>query len=77
MKQYCRYCSHCHYGDYVYCDVKKKTMPENRAKAVNSCKDFDFNEIDVFYEGDMSKVYKPREPKKKQCDGQVSLFEKG
>ncbi len=77
MKQYCRYCSHCHYGDAVYCDAKRKTMPESRAKSVNNCKDFDFNEIDVFYAGDMNKVYKPRELKQKQCDGQVSLFGKG
>ena len=52
-------------------------MSESTAKAVNNCKDFLFNEIDVFYEGDMNKVYKPREPKKKQCDGQIELFGKG
>lgn len=77
MKQYCRYCCHCHYANCVYCDVKEKTMSERTAKAVNNCKDFLFNEIDVFYEGDMNKVYKPREPKKKQCDGQIELFGKG
>ena len=48
MKQYCRYCCHCHY-----------------------------NEIDVFYMGDMDKTYKPRELKQKQCDGQIELFGKG
>lgn len=74
MKQYCRYCCHCHYFDYVYCDVKNKTMSENTAKSVNNCKEFLFNEIDVFYCGDMNKVYKPSEPKMKQCDGQIELF---
>lgn len=74
MKQYCRYCAHCHYADGVYCDVKNEQITESKAKAVNQCKDFVFNEIDVFYEGDMTKVYKPRKPKKKQCDGQMRLF---
>lgn len=73
MKQYCRYCSNCHCGDVVYCDVKQKTMSEEKAKRVNHCRDFDFCELDVFYDGDMDKVYKPREPKQKQCDGQMRL----
>ena len=74
MAQYCRYCCHCHYADVVWCDVKKKTMSENSAKTINHCKDFGFNEIDVFYEGDMNKIYRPREPKQKQCDGQINMF---
>lgn len=73
MTQYCRYCSNCHYGDVVYCDIKNKTMSIEKAKRVNHCKDFDFNELDVFYDGDMDKVYKPRKPKKKECDGQMRL----
>lgn len=77
MKQYCRYCAHCHYADDVYCDIKNGRISESKAKAVNHCKDFEFNEIDVFYAGDMTKVYKPKEPKKTQCDGQMKLFEKG
>lgn len=74
MKQYCRYCAHCHYGDVVYCDDKYKTMSKPTAKTINKCKSFDFNEIDVFYGGDMDKKYKPREPIAKQCEGQTSLF---
>ena len=76
MRQYCRYCNHCHYGDAVYCDVKEKTMPESRAKAVNNCIHFVFNELDVFYGGDMSKVYKPqktKETKTEQIGGQLCL----
>jgi hypothetical protein len=49
----------------VYCDVKGKTMAESTAKTENRCKDFEFNEIDVFYMGDMDKRYKPREVKEK------------
>lgn len=74
MKQYCRYCSHCHYGDVAYCDVKQKTMSESSAKAMNNCKDFELNPIDVFMENE--KGYRPREPKKTDCEGQISLFGK-
>ena len=75
MKQYCRYCSHAHYGDVVYCDVKNDTMSDESAKRVNKCKDFEFNELDVFCpydENGNSCVYKPREKKAKR---QLSLFE--
>lgn len=57
MKQYCRYCTLCVYGDAVYCSKKEKTMSEEKAKRVNNCKDFDFNEIDVF---NPERIYKPR-----------------
>ena len=73
MKQYCRYCAHAHYGDVVYCDTKGKFIAESTAKAVNKCKDFSLNEIDVFG-CDIDKKYKPREPVMKQCIGQSNLF---
>lgn len=69
MKQYCRYCTNCVYGDCVYCSELRKIMSESSAKTVNNCKHFIFNEIDVF---DFNKVYKPR--KAKQEDKQLSLF---
>lgn len=40
MKQYCRYCSHCSYGDIVYCKLLKKTMSEEKAKKLQKCKYF-------------------------------------
>ena len=75
MKQYCRYCAHAHYGDVVYCDIKNIIIQETTAKRVNTCKDFGFNEIDVFSYGDLDKKYKPREPTMKQCEGQIRLFQ--
>ena len=48
MKQYCRYCVNCIYGDVVWCDEINKMMSESQAKRVNHCKHFVFNEIDVF-----------------------------
>ena len=68
MKQYCRYCSNCIVGDAVYCETLKMTMTEEKAKRVNQCKHFIFNEIDVF---DLEKRYKPRRAKK---DIQRRLF---
>lgn len=61
MKQYCRYCSNCIVGDAVYCETLNKTMSEEKAKRLNRCKEFVFNEIDVF---DLEKRYKPRKEKK-------------
>lgn len=68
MKEYCRYCSHCCYGDAIYCEVKNKTMSENTAKSVNHCKDFAFCELDVF---DIEKKYKPTKEKEFK---QLKLF---
>ena len=67
MKQYCRYCAYCSYADGCYCSKKNKPMSESAAKRVNACKDFEFNEIDVFYMGDMTKTYKPRIKKVDEC----------
>ena len=71
MIQYCRYCNHLVTGNGIYCDELKKTMSEVRAKHVNQCNSFEFNPLDAF---GLDKTYNPREPKKKQCDGQISLF---
>lgn len=57
MKQYCRYCAWCSYGDAVYCDVYGKTMSEQSAKRVNKCSHFKFNSADVF---DPERIYRPR-----------------
>ena len=70
MKQYCRYCVNCIYGDVVWCDELNKTMSESKAKAVNNCKHFVFNEIDVF---DLDKKYKPRAAK--PVDNSLTLFD--
>lgn len=61
MKQYCRYCSHLVTGNGTYCTAKNKVMRDSTAKSVNHCKEFEFNEIDAFFETD---GYKPRNPRK-------------
>lgn len=70
MKQYCRYCVNCIYGDVVWCDELNKIMSESSAKTVNHCKHFVFNEIDVF---DLDKKYKPRA--EKPVDNSPTLFD--
>ncbi len=70
-KQYCRYCANLCVGDVPYCEEQNRTMSEATAKTANHCKDFEYNPIDAF---NPDKEYKPREPKKKQCDGQAELF---
>lgn len=68
MVQYCRYCTHCIYGDVIYCDVKKKVINEHIAKQTNKCKDFTFCPIDVF----SGKEYMPRKCGRKK--EQMKLF---
>jgi hypothetical protein len=52
MKQYCRYCSHLCTGNGIWCDAKQKILSESTTKSVNHCKDFDFCEIDAYFETD-------------------------
>ena len=80
MKQYCRYCIHLHVNNFPYCDVKEKPLSVSTCKTPNKCKDYCFADCeeeyqDAFMEND--KGYKPREPRKKQCDGQIKMFEGG
>ena len=70
MKQYCRYCSHCHYGDVAYCDKLERTMSDEKAKRINQCKYFYFLEIGVF---NPNNSYKERQKNKK--DKQMNIFE--
>lgn len=57
MKQYCRYCNNLVTGNGTYCTAKNKEMRDSTAKSVNHCKEFEFNEMDAFFETD---GYKPR-----------------
>ena len=72
MKQYCRYCANCVYGDVVWCDELNKIMSESSAKTVNHCKHFVFNEIDALG-GDLNKKYKQRA--EKPVDNSPTLFD--
>lgn len=78
MKHYCRYCSHCvgQDGGIGYCEQRNEMV--NKTSIKNACNDFDFCEIDAFYfdrsDNPEDAKYKPREPKNKEYDGQLSLF---
>ena len=74
MKQYCRYCAYCivQLEGFAWCEELSKEMSETTAKSVNTCKRFEFNEIDAF---DLDKKYKPREKKEKVEDTSPTLFD--
>ncbi len=74
MTQYCRYCLNCTYGDVIYCEVKEKTMSEEKVKSANRCKDFDFTKVDALQEN--LNGYQPRERKVKDgtSNDQLSMW---
>lgn len=72
MTQYCRYCCYLCVGNGTWCDKQGREMTEATAKSPNRCHDFCRNPIDAFAENE--KGHSPRIPRKKQCDGQMSLF---
>ena len=72
MTQYCRYCGYLVCGDANYCSKRERTVSDAVAKSPNRCHDFAFNPMDAF--GENKKGYISRNPKKKQCDGQMSIF---
>ena len=77
MKQYCRYCVHCHTGNGNWCDKKEREYSDSYFKRANNCKDFVFCEIDAFMEN--PNPYKPREAYKKHEKAEpldmVGMFE--
>lgn len=78
MNHYCRYCSHCIAQDENEAVCEKNNEMVKKTTIRNGCKSFDFCEIDAFYfnrsDNPEDAKYHPRNPKKKQCDGQMSLF---
>ena len=76
---YCRYCSWSAYqgDDYAVCTAEKNMgMTVTKRSKHKSCKDFDFNTYDVFSPdfGNNLREYKPRKPRAKSIEGQLSLF---
>lgn len=71
MKQYCRYCAYaCQISENMcWCEKNNIIMGRKASSHLNKCKDFAFNEIDVF---DIEHIYKPRKAKDYN---QLSLFE--
>lgn len=78
MKQYCRYCSHCIEQDEDIGVCEETNQMVKKTAVRNACKLFEFCEIDAFW-ADRARnpedaKYTPRQPKKMQCEGQLSLF---
>lgn len=78
MKHYCRYCSHCVGVDESLGWCEEHNVEVSKTSIRNACTGFDFCEINAFYynrsNNSEDAKYKPRVAKKKQCDGQLSLF---
>ncbi len=77
-RQYCRYCIHCIAQDETEGVCEKTNQMVKKTSIRDGCRTFDFCEIDAFYFNRSGNPedgkYHPRVPKKKQCDGQLSLF---
>ena len=73
MKQYCRYCTSLCTGNGIYCDELKKELSYSYTRGTNTCKHFDFCNIDAYGETD---GYKPR-PRKKKNVNEDNLFKDG
>ncbi len=79
MKHYCRYCIHCIAQDETEAVCEELNIMIKKTSVRDACQLFDFCEIDAFYicrNGNPEECkYKPRITKKKQCDGQMTLFD--
>lgn len=76
MKQYCRYCVNLCVNNVPYCMIHEKCKGVSSCKRPNKCKDFVFADVEPEYQDAFGETngYKPRQPKQKQIDGQMSLF---
>lgn len=72
MRQYCRYCSSLVTGNGIYCEARHKEISESYAKSVNTCKLFEYNPMDAFFENERG--YKPRSNRRSD-DAQLKMFE--
>lgn len=67
IKQYCRYCNNAldYNGEATdfLCETDNRFYPASKAKRINKCKNFEFNENDIFrYDADGNfATYKPRD----------------
>lgn len=83
MTKYCRYCNNANLvgDDIFYCQPKNEVYGIEKSKRVNHCREFDFNENDLWRcdENGNFETYKPRGPYQKrepvpELDN-MSLFE--
>ena len=76
MKQYCRYCVYLCVNNAPYCEQYKSFRSESSCKRVNHCPDFIFADVDGEYQDAFGETngYRPRNQRKEQIDGQMSLF---
>ncbi|MBR6030184.1 MAG: hypothetical protein IKP40_13960 [Clostridia bacterium] len=67
MKQYCRYCAFCCYGDVAYCTEFDRPMSDAQIKRANQCERFALSGLGDVETG---RQYQPRE--ERFDDGQIN-----
>ena len=72
IKQYCRYCSFCCYGDIPYCTFYEKELTDKKIRQQNRCVAFNLSPLGDVESG---KHYQPRGRKQKEFDGQMSIMD--
>lgn len=79
MKQYCRYCINLIVNNVPYCKSREKVLSEGYCKRPNNCTDFVFANVESEYQDAFGETngYKPRQPRQKQIEGQLSFFSEG
>ena len=70
IKQYCRYCAFCCYGDIPYCTEHDKELTEKYIKRENHCADFVLSEMGDVETG---KPYNPRRKDKQNNYEQLKI----
>ena len=70
MKQYCRYCAFCCYGDTAYCTAKNGVLSDSAIRRENHCREFALSDLGDVETG---KQYQPRKPKTDNGSQQIKL----
>lgn len=65
MKQYCKFCALCIFGDAYYCTFFDKVLSESSVKRANNCKEFVLSQLGDVITG---KQYMPRKQKESDVD---------
>lgn len=74
MKQYCRHCCYLRAGNGPWCTKQERRVSAGAAGSPNRCHDYAPDPTRFTGNGN-GRI--PGSPKKKQCDGQMSLGDPG
>lgn len=72
--QCCRNCCHLHVGNVIWCQAREEAVGRAVAESPNRCHSFAYTPVDAFGGSRSREDGMGKKHKKKQCDGQMSLF---